>query len=99
MADKMYYFLKLNPPRPSFTLDMTAEERQIMQDHAVYWRPHVDNGTAIVIGPVLDPKGGYGVAILGVKDEQELNQLVNSDPATALGTYEIYPMAAMTRSL
>jgi hypothetical protein len=99
MADKKHFFLKLNPPRPSFSLDMSEEEKLVMLNHVLYWQPHVDNGTVIVLGPVADPKGGYGVAVLAVKDEEELNRLVIRDPANGLCSYEIYPMRAVTKKV
>jgi hypothetical protein len=33
-----YFFIKLNPPRPSFAFDMTDEERAVMCEHAVCLR-------------------------------------------------------------
>ena len=97
MAEKEHYFLKLIPPRSSFTQDMNAEERAIMQAHVQYWAPHVQDGTVIVLGPVADPKGGYGIAIIGVSDKSKLDQLVDKDPANGLCAYEIHPMRAVTR--
>jgi len=97
MAEKEHYFLKLNPPRSSFTLDMTAEERAVMQAHVQYWAPYVQDGTVIVLGPVADPKGGYGIAIIGVTDRSRLDLLVVKDPANGLCSYEIHPMRAVTR--
>jgi len=97
MAEKEHYFLKLNPPRSSFTLDMTAEERAVMQAHVQYWAPYVQDGTVIVLGPVADPKGGYGIAIIGVTDRSRLDLLVAKDPANGLCSYEIHPMRAVTR--
>ena len=38
MEEKKQFFLKLNPPLASFTLDMTAEEGSIMQAHAAVTR-------------------------------------------------------------
>jgi hypothetical protein len=34
--EKKYFLAKLIPPRPSFTADITAEERQVMMDHGAY---------------------------------------------------------------
>ena len=73
MSDKKHFFLKLNPPRTSFTLDMTEAERGIMMKHVAYWKPYVDDGTVIVLGPVADPKGGYGMAVVAVDSEEYLN--------------------------
>lgn len=33
-----YFLCKLIPPRLSFPADMTPAERQLMQEHAVFWR-------------------------------------------------------------
>lgn len=95
--DKKYYFLKLNPPRASFMQDMTAEERAIMQQHVMYWKPYVENGTVIVLGPVLDPKGGYGISVVGVDDEKQLHEILSNDPANSINSYEFYPMNAVSK--
>jgi hypothetical protein len=97
MEELKHYFLKLNPPRLSFTLDMTTQERAVMLAHIQYWMPYVQDGTVIVLGPVADPKGGYGIAIIGVNDQSLLDRLVAGDPANGLCSYEIHPMRAVTR--
>jgi hypothetical protein len=94
---KMTFFLKLNPPRSSFTIDMTEEERAIMAKHVEYWKPYVQAGTAIVIGLVADLKGGYGIGVVQVDDEQQLNDLIANDPANGLHTYEVHPIRAMSK--
>ena len=96
-GEKKSYFLKLNPPRPSFTVDTSDEERGVMQKHVAYWAPYVDNGTIIVLGPVMDPKGGYGIAVATVDSEEHLQQLIANDPANGLNSYEVYPMRAVTK--
>jgi uncharacterized protein len=95
--DKKSYFLKLNPPRSTFMSDMTDNERAIMQKHVAYWAPYVDDGTVIVLGPVSDPKGGYGIAVIRVENEEQLKELTDKDPANGLNSYEIYPMRAVTK--
>ncbi|MDB5119342.1 MAG: YCII-related domain protein [Sphingobacteriales bacterium] len=97
-TEKKQYFLKLNPPRPTFIHDMTDGERAIMQEHTAYWAPYVDNGTVLVLGPVFDPKGGYGICIVEVESESELALLMADDPASGLGNYEFYPMAAVRKT-
>ena len=98
MPELQHFFLKLNPPRASFTIDMTAEERAVMLAHVQYWAPYVQDGTVIVLGPVADPKGGYGIAVIGVSDRPRLDELVATDPANGLCSYEIHPMRAVTRN-
>ena len=92
--DKKYYFLKLIPPRASFTVDMTDEERAIMYAHIAYWAPHIQAGTMIVMGPVADPNGGWGLGVIAVENEEQLNELIKDDPANGLNHYETYPMFA-----
>ena len=96
---KMHFFLKLNPPRASFTKDMSAEERNIMQRHVEYWKPFVNDGMVIVLGPVFDPSGGYGIAVVEVENEEQLNKMILNDPANGLNSYEIYPMRAVSKMI
>jgi hypothetical protein len=98
MPDKLHFFLKLNPPRASFMMDMSEEEKNIMQQHVLYWQPFVENGTVIVLGPVMDPKGGYGIAVVSVDNEKQVYDLIADDPANGLNSYECYPMRAVTRN-
>ena len=48
----MHFALKLLPNRPTFAQDMTAEEREIMQQHVIYWKGLMDKGFVLVFGPV-----------------------------------------------
>jgi len=82
--DKQYFFLKLNPPRPTFMMDMTADEKAIMQKHVAYWSELLNENIAIVFGPVLDPKGGHGVGVVSVNNEDHLKQIIARDPASGL---------------
>jgi len=94
---KLHFFLKLNPPRASFTTDMTDKEKLVMQYHVNYWKPYVDNGIVLMPGPVFDPKRGFGIAIIGVDDEKQLETLIVNDPANSLNHYEIYPMRGTSK--
>ncbi len=90
-----YFFLRLNPPRPTFSQDMTPEERSVMQRHVAYWTGLMAKGTVLVFGPVLDPRGTYGIGVVGVESEAERDALVANDPANGLNHYEFYPMLAV----
>ena len=93
--EKKYFLLKLIAPRPTFATDMTAEEAQIMANHADYLKKYLDEGIVIVMGPVLDPAGSYGVAIMEVTLEDEIRAIIAKDPTILSGRgfrYEIYPM-------
>lgn len=95
-ASPMRHFMcRLIPPRPTFAMDMNAEERAMMMTHVTYWRNLLAQGTAIVFGPVGDPKGPFGLGVIRAKDEEELNGYRDGDPAIQSGLgfrYEVIPM-------
>jgi uncharacterized protein len=88
------FLLKLIASRPTFPMDMTDRERKIMGDHVAYWTGLRDAGVAVAFGPVLDPKGVWGLAVVEAKDETSVRSLIPSDPAYkgGIGTYEVIPM-------
>ncbi len=88
----MYFFLKALNPRPTFHLDMTAEERALMEKHVTYWTEKAAQGIALIFGPVMDPNGVYGIGVYQVRDEAEMRDLVDHDPANGLLRYEIWQM-------
>jgi len=88
----VYFFVRTQNPRPTFHLDMNPDERALMGRHVAYWSEQAVRGTAIVFGPVMDPKGVYGIGVYEVSDEQEMRDLLNRDPANGLLKYEWFPM-------
>ena len=90
-----HYFLKLNPRRTTFAQDMTDEEKAIMQQHVAYWGGLMSKGVVVVYGPVMDPKGVYGMGVVEAEDEEQLQELIRNDPATSINDYEYYPMRAV----
>jgi uncharacterized protein YciI len=91
-----HYFLKIIPCRPTFAFDMTDDERAIMQRHVVYLGGLMDKGKMVVYGPVMDPKGPYGMGVVEVENEYELSEIIKNDPAASINVYEYYPMRAVT---
>ncbi len=89
-----YYLYKLIPARPTFAEDMTDAERAVMAEHVAYWTRQRDLGVAVAFGPVADPAGAWGVAIVETADGQAANDLRAADPAVISGvaTAELYPM-------
>lgn len=65
-----------------------------MLQHIDYWTMLTDTGSSLLFGPVLDPKGAFGMAIIEVSSEEEANELAQKDPVIAEGicTYELSPM-------
>jgi len=82
---KRHFLIKLIPPRPSFPLDMTKEERQLMQEHVAYWTKLAESGIALLFGPVSDPAGSYGIGVVEVEQEKDIAALTANDPVTKSG--------------
>jgi uncharacterized protein len=68
------FVFRLRASRPSFALDMTDEEREVMGRHAAYWKPLIDSGQMVVSGPVLDSTGSWGLGVVEADDEEELRR-------------------------
>ena len=89
----MTYVLHLIAPRPTFVDDMTDEERAVMADHATYWRGLLADGVAVAFGPVLDPAGPYGLAVVEVDGPEHVERVIAADPAVRAGLKtEVHPM-------
>ena len=90
-----YFLYKLIPPRPTFAQDMTDAEAKLMQQHVAYWKSLMDRGLVIVFGPVADPRGVYGVAVLELEEEADAGALGGNDPTIKAKVgfdFEVYPM-------
>jgi uncharacterized protein len=87
------FVFRLKAPRPTFALDMTDEERDIMGRHAAYWQPFIDSGQMVVFGPVLDATGSWGLGVVEAEDEDEdedeLRAFAAGDPVVTTGTAQI----------
>jgi hypothetical protein len=90
----MYFFVRTNNPRPTFHLDMTDAERATMTRHVEYWTERAREGISVLFGPVADPSGFYGIGVYKVEDADEMQRLLEGDPASGLLQYESAPMAA-----
>ena len=93
-----HFMFKLIAPRPTFSMDMNEEEKRLMQQHAIFWNDLLANGTALIYGPVLDPKGPYGLAIIEADNEEKARAICTNDPTikAKLHTYELHPMHVFT---
>ncbi len=91
------FFFKLIPPRPTFRGTMTPDERAIMNRHVAYWTERQKEGKVPAFGPVFDPGGSYGIAVVAVETEGEARALRAGDPVVTSGLFreEIYPMHAL----
>jgi uncharacterized protein YciI len=83
------FVLRLIAPRPTFALDMTDEERTVMEGHAAHWQSFIDSGQMVIFGPVLDTTGSWGLGVVEAEDEDELRAFAAGDPAVTTGTGHI----------
>ncbi len=83
------FVFRLQAPRPTFALDMSEEEREIMGRHAAYWQPFIESGQMVVFGPVLDGTGSWGLAVIEAEDEDDLRVVAAGDPVVRTGTAHI----------
>jgi uncharacterized protein YciI len=83
------FVFRLKAPRPTFALDMTDEERDVMARHAAHWEPRIAAGEMVVFGPVLDSTGSWGLGIIEAEDEDELRAFAAEDPAVLTRTAEV----------
>ncbi len=93
-----YYHLRLVPPRPTFPFDITEAESAVMVEHVRYWRSLAGEGLAVAVGPVFDPKGSFGIAIVETENEAEAEALGAADPVARaeLGfRWEVAPMPSL----
>jgi hypothetical protein len=89
----MPYFLCKLIPAPS--LDTSAEGRSVMLSHQDYWLSYLNAGLVIVMGPVNDPSGAYGVMVAHAPSLKMLEDWQADDPAILSGRdfiYENHPM-------
>ena len=77
--------LRLHPPRPDFPDGATAAEEHAMTHHAAWWQAMADEGYAIAVGPVLDPEGVWGLALVWADSEADALRLVKGDPVLTAG--------------
>ena len=66
-----------------------------MERHFEYWGDQLSRGAAVLFGPVADPKGAYGIAVLDVENEEKARNVCANDPVliTKLGfTFGLYEM-------
>jgi uncharacterized protein len=83
------WFVRLIPPRSTFLQDMTESEQKLMQEHFVYLKDLYAKGVLIFGGPVLEPKGVYGVLVFEAATEEEARALASADPSVKSGMNRI----------
>ena len=60
-----------------------------MGQHFAYWKDLNEKGICLFGGPVLDPKGVYGILVVRAGDEDEARALAAGDPSVKAGLIKI----------
>jgi uncharacterized protein len=77
----MGFVFRLIPPRPDFAFNVSEDERATMIEHIAYWTRLATQAKALAFGPVDDPEGSYGIAIILAGSREEAEALRGADPA------------------
>ena len=95
------FFCKLVPPRPTFAMDLSPAEADVMKRHAQYWDDLITRGVVRVfaLGLVMDPAGAFGIAVMEREDESAVRALTDRDPAIAAGIGMHYEIRLMPRGV
>jgi uncharacterized protein YciI len=83
------WLIRIIPPRPHFDQDATPAEQALMDQHFAYWKDLNEKGVCLFGGPVLDPRGVYGILVVRAASEDEARALGNADPAVKGGVIKI----------
>jgi uncharacterized protein len=83
------WLIRLVPPRPTFSSDATPAEQALMEQHLKYWKDLNAKGICEFGGPVLDPKGVYGILVVRARTEEEARALGEADPSVRGGVNKI----------
>jgi uncharacterized protein YciI len=81
VTSMMGFVFRLIPPRPSFPVDMTPDERATMMAHVAYWSGLAAEGKVLAFGPVADPTAPYGIGIIIAEGWADAEVIRDSDPA------------------
>ncbi|MFG1377080.1 YciI family protein [Xanthobacter autotrophicus] len=93
-----HFLLRLSPPRPAFPADATVAEMDAMAAHGAFWQREADRGVALAVGPVADPSGIWGMALVEAQDQDAADLLAAQDPVIVAGlgfAYEVMPILSL----
>jgi len=83
------WLIRLIPPRPTFDKDATPAELALMEQHFAYWKDLNAKGVCLFGGPVLDPKGVYGILVVRAESEDAARAIGSDDPSVKAGVNKI----------
>ena len=96
MQNRLQYLVRLLGTRAGWPENMTSEEERIMGEHFEYLRDLTEKGIVLMAGPVFDFK--FGLIVLEVKSESELEKIMQAEPSVVQGVHT-YDKSIMRVSL
>ena len=95
----MSWLVLLRPVREEMPFDPTEDEKRIVSDHYAYLVGLRDAGKLVVAGPSIVAGDTFGIGVLDVDDESEVQAIVAADPAVSSGTMtaEVRPLRIAVR--
>jgi uncharacterized protein YndB with AHSA1/START domain len=97
-SEDQHFLLRLIAPRPTFAMDMNAEERELMMRHGAYLTSKLSEGSVLAFGPVMDPQGPWGMGLVRAPDEAAARAITAADPVIVADRgfhYEVMPFARL----
>jgi uncharacterized protein YndB with AHSA1/START domain/uncharacterized protein YciI len=97
-GEERHFLLRLVAPRPTFPMDMTSEERELMTRHGAYLATRLAEGRVLAFGPVMDPQGAWGMALVRAPDEAAARAITVEDPVIVADRgfrYDVLPIARL----
>lgn len=90
---KQYYFVMLTKGERRSEITDTAKINDIQRGHMANINRLAEMGKIVVAGPFGDNGNWRGIFIFDCHTEEEVKELLNTDPAIKLGrlAYEIHP--------
>jgi uncharacterized protein len=95
----MSFLVILRPVRDEMPFDPTDDEARIVSDRYEYLVRLRDEGKLVVAGPSIKRGDTFGIGVLDVDDEADVQAIVAADPAVVSGamTAEIRPLRIAVR--
>ena len=95
----MSWLVLLRPVREAMPFEPTPAEERIVSDHYAYLVGLRDAGKLVVAGPSIVAGDTFGIGVLDVDDESEVQAIIAADPAVSSGTMtaEVRPLRIAVR--
>ena len=92
IRNKPCYMVRAVFHRKDYPNNISETEKTILQKHLELWDRLILEGSVMFTGPVQDPKGTYGLALIFADSEDSVRKLLETDPLQNISEYHYTPM-------